>query len=341
MKAAVYKGPGILDIEEVKTPVIEKENEILVKVSISAICGTDIKTYLRGHRAFKPPVILGHEFAGEVAEIGDEVTTCKVGDKVTVAPFIECGRCFYCQNNVAELCKNRIFPSNGAFTEYVKIDDSYAKTGMVKIPDNVDMQAASLTEPLACVINAIEDCQIKLGDRVLVVGAGPMGLLNVLVSKLQGAAEVLVSEPVKERREQAQKVGALTIDPTTEDIASRVKELTDGLGVDVLIAAVANTEIVKGVLELVRSGGKIMFFGGFPGSSTLEFDPNLVHYRQVSILGSSGYTSGQFRQAANLIATRRINLEELITHSFDFDQILDAFEVSVAHQGLKITLSMN
>ncbi|MDI3547805.1 MAG: L-iditol 2-dehydrogenase [Halanaerobiales bacterium] len=340
MKAAVYRGPGKLKIEEVKAPIIEKDDEILVKVKVSAICGTDIKTYLHGHHAFKPPVILGHEFAGEVVEVGKDVEICDVGDNVTVAPFINCGRCLFCRKGVPELCEKRYFPSNGSFAEFVKISQSYAELGIAAIPEDIDLQEAALTEPLACVINAIDDCKIQLSDKVMIIGAGPMGLLNLMVAQLRGASQIIVSELVAERRKVASDLGATVIDPTKDDLSSFISELTDGAGVDELIIAVANTETAESVLNFVRPGGKIMFFGGFPSSSSLTLDPNLMHYRQVSLLGSSGFTPQQFKQAAELINHGKINVSKLITHSFPLQEIKDAFDLSIAHQGLKIVVSI-
>lgn len=337
--AAVYKGPGILDLEEVKTPEIESADDILIRVKCSVICGTDIKTFRRGHHAFIPPVILGHEFSGEVVAIGDDVKTCKIGDQVTVPPFINCGDCFYCQKGLFELCKNRTLLSNGSFAEYIKISQAYAEAGLVKLPADINLEEAALAEPLACVINAVEDCDLSLGDNVLVIGAGPMGLLNVLVSQLKGAGHVIVSEPVAERRKAAQQLGTLAVDPTTQDLSSIVQETTKGKGVDILIIAIANTKVVESVLSLVRPGGKVMLFGGFPGSSTLTLDPNLIHYRQVALLGSSGFTTRQFKQAADLIMQRRINVGQLITHRFPLLEIKQAFDLAINHGGLKICIA--
>lgn len=339
MIAAVYKGPGIMDIEEVKTPEVEDPEDILIQVKFSLICGTDIKTFCRGHHAFTPPVILGHEFAGEVVATGEKVKVCAPGDLVTLPPFINCGNCFYCQKGLFELCPNRILLSNGSFAEYIKVSQSYAAAGLVKLPPDAKLEEAAMTEPLACVINAIEDCDLCLGDNVLIVGAGPMGLLNVLVAQMKGAGQIVVSEPVAYRRAIAGQLGALTVNPTEQDLAAVVQETTEGKGFDVLIIAVASTKVTEAVLNFARPGGRIMLFGGFPSSSTLTLDPNLIHYGQVALLGSSGFTTGQFKQAADIIIRKKIDVGQLITHRFPLLDIKKAFTLALEQQGLKVCIA--
>lgn len=341
MKAAVYRGPGKLKLEELPTPVIRKEDEILIKVKVSFICGTDIKTFLRGHPQIKPPAVLGHEFAGEVIEIGNKVNICKVGDIVSVAPFVNCGECFYCKNGIFELCKNRSYPSNGSFAEYIKISQSFGLKGLVKFPRKVNLEEAALTEPLACVVNAMEDCDISLGDKVLIMAAGPMGLLNLMVAQLKGAAQIIVSEPVEERGKVAIQLGAEVVDPIKNDLNAYISQLTEGRGVDKVIVALGDVKIAETALSLVRPGGKVMFFGGFPISSSLTLDPNLIHYNQISLWGSSGFTPQQFRQAADLIKYKKINLKPLISHYFSIFEIKKAFDLSVACQGLKIAITFS
>jgi len=338
LKAAVYRGPGKLKLEDIANPIIEKDDEILIRVKISIICGTDIKTYLRGHPQIKPPTVLGHEFAGEVIEIGNKVNICKIGDKVAIAPFVNCGECFFCQKGLFELCKNRSFPSNGSFTEYVKISQSFGLKGLVKFPENIDLEEAALTEPLACVVNSIENCDIGLGDKVLIVGAGPMGLLNLLIVQLKGASQIIISETMEERREIASKLGALTVNPLKNNLSSFVHQYTEGRGADEVIVAVGNSKIAEAVIGLARPGGRVILFGGFPGSSSLTFDPNLVHYDQISIIGGSGFSPQQFKQAAELIKHCKINLKQIITHRFTLNEIGKAFDLSIAQKGLKIAI---
>src|SRR5690554_6884048 len=156
-----------MEIEEVKTPEIENPEDILIRIKRSLICGTDIKTFRRGHHAFIPPVILGHEFAGEVVATGEKVKVCTAGDQVTLPPFLNCGDCYSCQRGLFELCPNRTLLSNGSFAEYIKVSQPYAAAGMVKLAPDANLEEAALSEPLACVINAVEDCDICLGENVL------------------------------------------------------------------------------------------------------------------------------------------------------------------------------
>ncbi|MGB4637447.1 MAG: alcohol dehydrogenase catalytic domain-containing protein, partial [Limnochordia bacterium] len=166
MKAAVYHGPKQMTIEEVPRPTIGPE-EILVEVKASGICGTDVKTYLRGHRFFQPPCILGHEFAGVVAEVGSQVEGFQVGDRVAVAPYVPCGFCPLCQAGHYELCQNKSGVASGAFTEFVAVPKEVIQRGTVRLPKGMSFAAGALAEPVACVLNGLEDCRLELGATLL------------------------------------------------------------------------------------------------------------------------------------------------------------------------------
>lgn len=337
MKVAVYYGPGRIEVEEWPVPRVG-DHDILVKVRVTVVCGTDVKTFRRGHPLFRPPVVLGHEFAGEVVETGKEVREAKVGERVTIAPFISDDTCFYCRAGFKELCPSKRYLSNGTFGEYVKIDDDYAKTGLVRLAPDVSWEEGALTEPIACVVNAITDLVIRPGDTVAVVGAGPMGLLNALVARSRGAERVVVLEINERRRQVAAALGFATVDPHAEDGAAAVKALTEGRGADEVILAVGSSALIPGAMSLARPGGRVMLFGGFPQIEEAKIDPNLIHYQQITLLGSSGFTPDDFAEAGRLTNTRAFDLRSLVTHRYRIDEIREALAVAGSPDSLKVAI---
>lgn len=336
MKAAVYYGPMDMRWEEVETPACGA-GELLVKIEASGVCGTDVKTYKRGHPMFKPPVILGHEFAGVVVAVGPDVRGYSEGDRVIAAPYVPCGRCPMCRIGEFELCENK-WKLGGAFAEYVKIGKEVAEKGMFRIPDTLSYTEAALAEPLACCLNAMDDCGLRRGDVVLIAGAGPMGLINLAVAKASGASKVLVAELNGDRRRIAEEMGAVGIDPGSGDVRGKVLEATGGKGADVLIVAIGLTEVAEQYMTLVRKGGTINLFGGFPSGSKLSVDPNLLHYDQVKLTGSFGFTPYYVENALKLIAEGRIDIKRIITHRMKLADVKEAIELVLRQQALKVIL---
>lgn len=336
MKAAVYYKPMDIRWEEVDTPVCGN-GELLIRIKASGICGTDVKTYRRGHHMFKPPVILGHEFAGEIAEVGSEIQGYSKGDRVIVAPYVPCGKCPMCRIGQFELCadKQKI---EGAFAEYVKVSKEIVEKGMFKIPDNLSYTEASLVEPLACCLNAANDCNYHPGDTVVIVGAGPMGLINLAVAKALGAAKLITIEMNDDRRKLAESMGAIGINPHSDDVTEKVMEICGGRGADVLIIAVGLVEVAEQYMKLIGKGGTINLFGGFPSNSKLTIDPNMLHYDQVKLTGSFGFTPYYIESALNMISEGRIDINGIITHKMSMDKVKEAIDLILNQQALKVIL---
>lgn len=336
MKAAVYYGPGDIRWEEVEDPQCGPDDAI-IKVKACGLCGTDVKTYRRGHPMFKPPVILGHEFSGEIVDIGANINNCSIGDRVVVAPYVPCGSCAMCRLGEFELCESKI-KIGGAFTQYVKVNREVVEKGMFIIPDNLEFTQATLVEPLACCLNALDDFNLHSGDTVLIVGAGPMGLINLETVKSSGAAKILVAEMHEERLSKAVELGAIGLDPSKEDISTRVMDITKGVGVDVLIIAVGLSEVAEKYIPLVRKGGRVNLFGGFPSGSTIALDPNLLHYNQVVLTGSFGFTPHYIEKALYMISEGRIDLTGVITHKMKMEDIEKAIKLAIKQEALKVIL---
>lgn len=337
MRTAVYYGPGRIELEDWPIPEVGDDG-ILIKTKASMVCGTDVKTYLRGHPMFKPPTVLGHEFSGEVVAVGSGVLLASPGDRVTAAPFINDGSCFYCKKGLGELCTSRRLLSNGAFSDYIRIDEEYAKRGLVQLANDTSWEEGALTEPLACVVNALADLSIGDGDTVAVIGAGPMGILNAMVSRSVSGARVIQIETDPLRRGIASSLGFETVDPAVCDPIDAVRSLTDGRGADHVILAAGSVAAIPGALALARPGGKVMLFGGLPQGQMASIDPNLIHYKQIAVYGSSGFTPDDFARAGELINGKSFDLTGLISHRFVLEEITQALDVASKPESIKVEI---
>ena len=302
LKAAVFYGPKNVKIEEVKKPK-PGPGEILVKTSVALTCGTDLKTYLRGHPAIRPPIIMGHEYAGVVEEVGQGVDWVKPGDKVVTVVSAPCGHCTYCKLGRFNMCEHLWdeilgFSINGAYAEYVRVPPRIARFGLYHIPENVSFEEAALLEPLSCVVRGCRLANIEIGDAVAIIGAGPIGLMHLMLAKLSGARKLIMIDISEDRLKFAKEFGAdITINPRNENIIERVKEETEGLGADVVIEAVGKPETWEQTLSLARKGGTILLFGGCPSGTKVSFDTFTIHYRELTIRGSQHYTPAGYNKS--------------------------------------------
>jgi L-iditol 2-dehydrogenase len=332
MKAAVYHGPGHVYVEDAARPSVGK-GEMLIRVRVATVCATDVKTWRAGHPLVTSPVILGHEFAGIVAEVNG-VPGFAPGDPVTAAPYIECGRCYLCRHGVPELCETKSYPSNGAFAEYLLVSRAFARRGVIKLPAGMPIEMGTFVEPLACVLNGLEEIRLRPREFVAVVGGGPMGLLHVLI--LRGhPGGLLVSEPLAERRSLAHRLGADAYEPI--EARTQILERTAGRGADVVIVAVGHADVAVSSLGLARKGGRVLWFGGFAPGGSVAIDPNTIHYRQAQVHGSYGFSSKHFRRAAELLENGP-DPTPFITHRLPLERIGDALELAASHRAFKVAL---
>lgn len=333
MKAAVFHGPLRLEVEEVPTPVCPP-GAVGIRILAAAICGTDVKTYFRGHPLFRPPVILGHEFVGEVVEVGSgpDSARFRVGDRVTAAPYVGCGECRTCQGGRGQLCQRRISVSNGAFAEYLVLPSPIVSRATVRIDDLGSAVSPSalfrytLTEPLACVLHSLEVSRVRQGGALLVVGAGPMGLLHVLAARLAGVTPVLITDIRADRRKLAERLGAVAVPAGSggADWSRAVLDATGGEGVDAAVMAVEAPDLVPVLLQLIRPGGVLNLFAGMPREARLSVDPFHIHYREVGLLGSFGFDERHFREAAAAIEKLGDRLDLLFQESVSLDRLPEA-----------------
>ena len=342
MKAGVYYGTKDIRLEEVPMPQIN-DREVLIKCKAAAICGTDLRIYNYGHSKIPAgtKVILGHELAGDVVEVGDKITGMKKGMRVFVAPNIGCGKCYQCLQGSYHLCPDYSaigLPLDGGFAEYVKIPERAVEQGAIlEIPESLLYEEAAISEPMACVYNGFKRCPVEPGDIVLIFGAGPIGIMHIMMTKLAGASKIIVSEISDERLEKAESFGAdVLINSQSQDLEKKVSEETDGKGANLIITACPSPETQKLALQLASLHGKINFFGGLPkGKDEINLNTNLIHYKELIITGSHGSNTYHCKMALDLQASGKINLKPLITNKFPLSQIKQAFESALSGQGLK------
>jgi 2-desacetyl-2-hydroxyethyl bacteriochlorophyllide A dehydrogenase len=304
MLAGVYRGPSNFSVEDYKLQSLQN-NEVLVKVAYCGVCGTDIHIF-QGNVPAKPPVITGHEFAGEVVEVGNKEIEYKIGDKVAINPNIHCGHCTFCKRGKINLCNNLIalgVTANGGFAEYSIIPLSQ----LYRLPRDFPLNTASFCEPLSCCVHGINQARIDLGDKVGIVGAGPIGLLMVQLSQIAGASEIIVIEPMLERRKMAEKIGAsYSIDCSDENLSS----MTDAFGgIDVFIECVGKKEAVKIAIELVKPGGKVVVFGLADSSEIIPLNLQNIFLKELTITSSllNPYT---FQTAVNLLVSGKVKVND-------------------------------
>lgn len=343
MRAVIYKAPGDVDVMDVARPV-PGEGDVLLKVLSNTICGTDLRI-AKGikRKGVIAPRVLGHEVAGEIVELGAGVKGFAVGDTVGLSPTFSCGSCTECQRGLFHLCRNAKVlghQTDGGLADFLLVPAKAVRDGvMVTYSVTTDPVAISLAEPLSCVIHGQRFLGIGLGDVVVVIGGGAIGLMHASLAKLGGASTVILSEPVQFRRDIAREFGAdVTVDPTTENLAQIVADHTNGDGADVVIVCIGVPALVNEALSLARKHARVSLFAGFPTDERTEIDSNLVHYKELTLLGSSNSNVVDYQQAISLIESGAIDTGRLVTHRFTVDQYQDAVDMISDPQALKVAI---
>jgi L-iditol 2-dehydrogenase len=321
-------------------PEPSQTNGFLLRIRASGICGTDIKALSGTRPGMQPPMVLGHELAGEV--LRSDLADYPAGERVSVAPYAGCGTCRFCLSGREDQCRDKTFLSGGAFAEQVAVPALLAIKTAWKVPADVKFQEAALAEPLACVVFSLRTCRWEPGWNILVVGGGFMGLLHVLLASAWGASKVLVTEPNPNRRALAQQLGAVTHDPAADgDLAQWAAVQTGGLGPHVVITAVGVPEVVESVISVARPGGVVHLFGGLPKDRQLSVSSYDIHYRSISLVGTSGFRTEDYRLAADMIAHRKVDLTPLISTHLPLEQAEEGFRQAKTGQAVKVLLTQD
>jgi L-iditol 2-dehydrogenase len=342
MKAGVLRQVNDICYMTVPDPELQP-GDMLVKVKAATVCGTDVRV-LRGRKTagIRYPSIIGHEFAGTVVS-GESGTGFAAGQAVCVCPQFSCGQCDYCKIGAENLCRNFIamgYEIDGAFAEFVRVPSAGVASGNVfTMPEGLSFEEAALAEPLACVINGQEKLGISARDSVVILGAGPIGLLHVKLARHAGAKTIIVSQTSPLRRKAALDAGAdIAIDPNSDDLHATVRAATGGLGADVVIVAIGVPSLAQEAIRLVRPRGRINYFAGFSKGVLAALDVNAIHYDELTVTGAFGLSRAYFRRALDLIATGEIEVASLLTHRFPLAEIATA--MAAAEQGSAIKVAV-
>jgi threonine dehydrogenase-like Zn-dependent dehydrogenase len=341
MKAAVVYGKNEIRIAEVPRPRAGK-GEVVVKVRASGVCATDVKILGGAGTPAELPAILGHEVAGTVAELGAGAgeTGLHVGQRVAVYPIAACGECLYCRRGRNSLCLHEHglgHGDDGGFAEFVRIPAEIVALGGVIDVGDMPFDLAAMIEPVSCCLAAAEQCGTKAGDTVVVVGAGPLGLLHTAVSKALGARVVCI-DMNEARLTRALRLGALkVVNPEKEDAAAVVRDLTE-VGADVVIAAVGIPQVMESYLPLVRNGGVFNVFGGTPRGEMMTVDPRWIHYGEITLTGTFASSVKQFHKAFDFVGSRAEEIETVISTRCGLDDILAAVRRVQTGKGTKTVL---
>ena len=343
MKAAVFEGLNEITVREVPDPELPDEGSLILKVQACAVCGSDIRIFHHGNPRVVPPQIIGHEVAGEVVAVGSKVRRFAVGDRLATGADVPCGQCAWCRDGLANNCAINYaigyqFP--GGFAQYMPLNGLTVRHGAVHhIPGVLSYDQATLAEPLGCCINGLELCQIKLGDTVVVIGAGPAGCMLMRLARSFGAMRVLAVQRSRSRLEIARRLGGADEVICTQDTdpVEGVLAATGGRGADVVITANSSVETHEQALRMARNRGRINFFGGLPADAPpIALESNLVHYKELLVTGSHGSVPRQHRLALDLLAAGVIDGTSYITHTFPLDEIEAAFAAAEGHAGMKV-----
>ena len=311
MRQAVFSSPGQLRVVDGPTP-LPTGRDVLIRVEACGVCGSD-RAIFAGHHPVTTPVVLGHEYAGTVVDRGPDVSDLKIGERVTVDPNITCGRCAFCRRGLVNLCA-RMTPLGivrpGGFAEYSLVPEANA----YRIADTTTFDEATMVEPLACCVRGIIQADVRLGDVVAVLGAGPIGLLLVQLARLRGAGTIISMDPMVDRRALALQIGAdVAVDGTDEPaVREAIATATGGLGADVVVEASGRTVAAQLALELVRAGGTVVWFGACPQDDRVSVRPFWVNDREITIRGSNVNPFTQ-QTAITLIERGRVRVEPLIS----------------------------
>ena len=343
MIAAVFNGPNEMEVREVEIPEVGP-GEVLVEVGANTVCGTDVRI-LHGEKTtgIHPPSILGHEFAGRVAAVGEEVEGYEVSSTVAASPIIPCRRCFYCKRDMENVCLNwkaMGYEVDGGLSQYVRVPADAVEAGcLFATREDVPPEQLALTEPLSCCVHGQRLSRVGLDDTVLVMGAGPIGLFHLQLALLAGVGNVIVSEPSKERRGFARDLGAhVAVDPTSEDLSEVVAEETGALGADVVLICIGIPRLVNEAFELARKGGRINVFAGLANEGWAEVAANLIHYNQLDVTGVTGARRSDYEVALGLIESGRVDVSNMVTHRFPLKDAAEAIETSAGGEGIKVAV---
>ncbi|MCP5468720.1 MAG: alcohol dehydrogenase catalytic domain-containing protein [Deltaproteobacteria bacterium] len=340
MKALRWHGPEDVRLDELAIPE-PSLGEVLVKIGAATTCGTDFKTFKRGHpRLIKEiPANFGHEMAGVIEKCGEGVENFQEGDRVVIGNSAPCKKCFYCKKQEFSLCEDLFF-LNGAYAEYIQVPQRIVEANLHKIPSSLSFSQAALSEPLACVLHAFEKLNPQKGEQLALLGAGPMGVLFVQLAKLYGVSLVALGRD-RSKLENLKNLGAKEVVSLTEDedaVLLAKSFLNEGRGADMVIEAVGLPETWELATQLARPGGRVCFYGGCQKGSQVQLDTYALHYQELKLFGVFHHTPHYFARAVQLLSEKKICAEGLIVGEYSLGEYQKVFQKGLKSHPLKYAI---
>lgn len=339
MKAHVLVRPGQLELREMPIPLPDDDG-VVVRIRAALTCGTDLKTFLRGHPKFQMPMLFGHEFAGEIARVGAAVTNLREGDAVMAAPTAPCGKCYYCVRAQENLCPE-VMPTmvHGAYAEYIKLPGAVVRANLYAKPQDLEYSEAALLEPLACVEHGLSLAAPRPDDTAVLIGGGAITLLHLLALRARGCERVVVIARNPRRADEARRVGASAVlSCDVREARTAVFDLTDGRGADLVIECTGQPAVWEMAPNLSRVGGRVVLFGGCAAGAVVRFDAARLHYDQVQIFSPFHFTPRDVKRAFELLAGGAVSGKPLIAAELPLADLPLAFDKLQAGGGPKYAI---
>jgi L-iditol 2-dehydrogenase len=338
MRRAELLRPGHIEMRDVPMPV-PAAGEVVVQIEAALTCGTDIKTFQRGHPKIPLPASLGHEFAGIIAAVGAGVERFREGDAIACTPTAPCGECRLCERGHDSLCAQAVGRIVlGAFGDYIAVPAHIVQANMFERPASLSAERAAVLEPLSCVMHGADRVLLERAERVLIIGDGPIALLFGQVAMLRGAEEVLLFGKHDIRLRAAETVGLTAVDIGADDIRIVAKDMTDGVGADVVVECVGRPELWEAAFDCVAPAGELLAFGGCAAGTRASFDTYRLHYEEVDVKGAFHYGRADVRHAYDLLLDEDVNAEILITHREPLDNLERALDLVMKREAIKVAV---
>ncbi|HEU6447706.1 MAG TPA: zinc-binding dehydrogenase [Verrucomicrobiae bacterium] len=342
MKAAVLHGKEIIRIEEIADAPL-KPGEVRLRIEAALTCGTDLKVFKRGYHArmIVPPAVFGHELSGTICEVAPGMADWKNGDRVVVANSAPCGKCFYCEAGQENICDDLQF-LNGAYAETIIVPPRFVEKNLLRLKPETDFRDAALTEPLACVVQGVEDTRLRAGQNILVIGAGPIGLMFVALAKNIGC-RVTVAGRRAPRLKAAKKLGATEVIDIGDgsDLVAKIRA-TAKTQFDAVIEAVGRPETWEASVHLVRKGGTVNFFGGCPNGTTITLDTAFIHYSDLTLVASFHHTPRAIRRALEFIEAGAVTAKDFVSGECSLTKLPELFKsMASGNQAIKTLIRVH
>lgn len=322
MKAGVYLGTKQLAVKEMPSPTVE-DGEAIVKVSYAGICGTDMMIYSGLHPRATTPLVMGHEFSGVIEEI-EPNERLKEGDRIAINPLNSCGRCAACKSGQYHVCDNLKYigiDMNGGFAEHVSVPIK----NLIPLPETVKDEEAALIEPLSVAIHTVRRSKLKVGDNVVILGAGPIGMLIGMIAKKAGAERIIISDVSDYRLQLAESYGFHVVDARVDKVEEVAKEHTGGIGADVVFEVAGNQITANQMIDAIRTQGEIVVVSVYKQPPTINLAK--MHYREISLTTTRCFTSEDFNKAITLLSEREVDVSKLISHKLPLEEFNKGFEL--------------